>query len=134
MTGDHGAASRGATDLFIKGSQGGHHPSRLRTKSCSSVIYSPHPAKIMDHFGTGLGVQKDPSLAKWSSLARWGPGSLRGYIVVAGPDGRVSGEAEYRLQGDLQDLKAKKRLVRGCQASRSGPLALLILTHTQLLQ
>lgn len=72
----------------------------------------------MDHFGTGLGAQKAPSPAEWSSLARWGPGSLRGYTGVAGPDGRVSGEAEYRLQGDLEDLKAKKRLVSGCQASR----------------
>lgn len=40
---------------------------------------------------------------------------------MAGPDGRESGEAGYRLQGDLQDLKAKKRLVRGCQAYRRWP-------------
>lgn len=57
-----------------------------------------------------------------------------GYIVVADPDGRESAEAGYRLQEDPQDLKAKKRLVRGCQASGAGPMALLTLTHTQLLQ
>lgn len=121
-------------NLFIKGSQEGHHPPMLRTQSCSSVIYIPHPAKLVDHFGVGLGAQKEPSPAKWSRLARWGPGSLRGYTVVADPDGRESDEAGYRLRGDLQDLKAKKKLVRGCQASRGRAGALLTLTHTQLLQ
>lgn len=36
---------------------------------------------------------------------------------MAGPGGRESGEAGYRLQGGHQDLKARKRLVRGCWAS-----------------
>lgn len=53
---------------------------------------------------------------------------------MADPGGRESGEAGYRLQGDRQDLKAKKRLVSGCQASGCRPLALVTLTHTQLLQ
>lgn len=74
----------------------------------------------MDHFGGRVGAQKDPSSAKWPSPARWGPGSLRGYTVVVGPDGTESGEAGYGLQGDHQDLKTKKRRVRGCQASGCG--------------
>lgn len=40
---------------------------------------------------------------------------------MAGPDGRESDEAGYRLQGDLQDLQAKQRLVRGRQAPRRRP-------------
>lgn len=105
----------------IRGSQGCHHPSTPpRTRSCSSVICTPHPAKIMDQLWGRVGAQKDPSPAKWTSPARWGPGSLRGYTVVVGPDGRESGEAGYGLQGDHQDLKVKKRRVRDCWASGWG--------------
>lgn len=103
-----GAPIRGSRHV-IKGSQGCHHPSMPRTRSCSFVICTPHPAKIMDHFGGRVGAQKDPSSAKWPSPARWDPGSLRGYAVAVGPDGRESGEAGYGLQGDHQDLKTKKR-------------------------
>lgn len=106
-------------DLFITGSRGGGgtHPSSLRTQFCSFLCNTHSPSsKVMDRSGVGLGARKDPSPAKWSSPARWGPGSLRGYTVVAGPDGRESDEAGYRLQGDLQDPHAAPAVGGGTRA------------------
>lgn len=75
---------REAPDLFIKGSHRGRHPSTLRAIG-SSVTHTSHPAKIIDHSGEGLGAQKDPSPAKWSSLSYVGSWKLEG---VHGSSGR----------------------------------------------